>query len=152
MCFANFSSNFAKIKIILSKFCVLWNLDKLIFNFAKLEENFTKISRNYKNENFAATQLLHNLPYATHPPLLSAKRFFNAARQCYFDMKTIKEPCFSILSIIILCSKHKTSCSCEGQVLQPPTSPAHGGASEDSSRQQRKSWRERWFMSFYSLG
>ena len=44
-----------------------------------------------------------NLPPATHPPLPSAKRFFNAAWQCYFDMKMNKEPCFSILSIIILC-------------------------------------------------
>ena len=68
-----FSWNFAKIKII--------------FNFAKLEENFAKhkikdflkIARNYENENFAATLLLHNLPSATHPPLPSAKRFFNAA-------------------------------------------------------------------------
>ena len=59
--------------------------------------------QNYENENFATTLLLHNLLYATHPPLPSAKRFFNAARQCYFDLKTNKEPCFSILSIIILC-------------------------------------------------
>ena len=66
-------------------------------NFAKHEsKNFAKISRNYKNENFAATLLLHNLLSATHPPLLSAKRFFNGARQCYFDMKTNKELCFSI--------------------------------------------------------
>ena len=41
--------------------------------------------------------------FATHPPLPSAKRFFNAAQQCYFDMKTNKEQCFSILSFIILC-------------------------------------------------
>ena len=52
---------------------------------------------------FAAPLLLHNLPFATHPPLPSAKRFFNAAQQCYFDMKTNKEQCFSILSYIILC-------------------------------------------------
>ena len=107
---AKFSSNFAKIKIILSKFCVSRNFDKIIFNFAKLEENFAKhesknfakISRNYKNENFAATLLLHNLPSATHPPLPSARRFFNAVRQCYFEMKPNKELCISILSIIIL--------------------------------------------------
>ena len=40
--FAKFSSNFAKIKIILSKFCVSRNFDKIIFNFAKLEENLAK--------------------------------------------------------------------------------------------------------------
>ena len=57
-----------------------------------------KISRKYENENFAATLLLHNLPSATHPPLPSARRFFNVARQCFFDMKTNKEPYFSILS------------------------------------------------------
>ena len=60
------------------------------------------ISRNYENENFAATLLLHNLLSATHPPLSSARRFFNAARQCYFEMKTNTEPYFSILSSIIL--------------------------------------------------
>ena len=37
-----FSSNFAKIKIILSKFCVSHNFEKIIFNFAKLEENLAK--------------------------------------------------------------------------------------------------------------
>ena len=51
---------------------------------------------------FAATLLLHNLLSATHPPLPSAKRFFIAARQCYLEMKTIKQPYFSILSSIIL--------------------------------------------------
>ena len=50
-----------------------------------------------------ATLLLHNLPSATHPPLPSARRFFNEARQCYFEMKTKKEPYFSILSSLILC-------------------------------------------------
>ena len=40
--FAKFSSNFAKNKIILSKFCVSRNFDKIIFNFVKLEENFAK--------------------------------------------------------------------------------------------------------------
>ena len=107
-CSAKFFLNFAKIKIILSKFRVLQNFNKIIFNFAKLEENFTKLKisqlffRNCENKYFAATLLLQNLLSATHPPLLSAKRFFNAARQCYFDMKTNKEPCFSLLSIIIL--------------------------------------------------
>ena len=94
--FAKFSSNFAKNKII-------FNLAKLEKNLAKHEiKNFAKISRNYENENFAATLLLHNLPSATHPPLPSARRFFNAVRQCYFEMKPNKEPCFSILSIILL--------------------------------------------------
>ena len=40
----------------------------------------------------------------TDPPLLSAKTLFNAARQCSLEMKTNKELCFSILSIIILWS------------------------------------------------
>ena len=37
-------------------------------------------------------------------PSPSAKTLFNAVRQCYFEMKTNKELCFSILSIIILWS------------------------------------------------
>ena len=56
-----------------------------------------------KNENFTAILLLHNLLSYTHPPLLSARRFLNAVRQCYFEMKTNKELYFSILSSIILC-------------------------------------------------
>ena len=40
--FVKFSSNFAKFKIILSKFSKTPNFDKIIFNFAKFEENFTK--------------------------------------------------------------------------------------------------------------
>ena len=67
------------------------------------------ISRNYKNENFEATLLLHNLPSATHSPLPSARRFFNAAQQCYFEMKTNTEPYFSVLSSIILCTELKSS-------------------------------------------
>ena len=63
LCFSKFSSNFAKCKIILSKFGETQNFDKIILNFSKFEENFVKqkiqnfakISRNYKNENFAAT-------------------------------------------------------------------------------------------------
>ena len=51
---------------------------------------------------FAATLLLHNLPSAAHPPLPSAKRFFIVARQCYLEMKTIKQPYYSIVSSIIL--------------------------------------------------
>ena len=95
---------------MLSKFCVLQNFDKLISCFAKLEENFAKQEIKKFRENFAKLQkrkfLSNPTPtqsvFATHPSLPTAKRFFNAARQCYFDMKTNKEPCFSILSIIIL--------------------------------------------------
>ena len=50
-------------------------------NLAKHEiKNFAKISQDYENKNFAATLLLHSLQSATHPPLTSAKRFFNVAR------------------------------------------------------------------------
>ena len=57
-------SNFAKFKIILSKFCNTRNFDKIILNCAKFKENFAKhkiknfakILRNYENKNFAATQ------------------------------------------------------------------------------------------------
>ena len=78
--------------------------DKIRGKFLKHKiKYFAKISWNYENKNLAGTLLLHNLPSAaTHPPLPSAKRFFNAARQCYFEMKTNKEPFFSILSSIIL--------------------------------------------------
>ena len=77
---------------------------KIILNFAKLEENLAK--HEIRTKIFAATLLLHNLPTVTHPPLPSAKRFFIAEKQCYLEMKTLKEPYFSILSIlssIILC-------------------------------------------------
>ena len=47
--FSKFSLNLAKIKIILSKFCVSRNFEEIIFNFAKLEGNFTK----HKIKNFA---------------------------------------------------------------------------------------------------
>ena len=60
--------------------------------------------RNFRFRNFATTLLLHNLSSATHPPLPSARRLFNAAWQCYFEMKTNTEPYFSILSSIILWS------------------------------------------------
>ena len=84
----------------------------MILNFAKLEENiakqeiknFVKILQNYKNKFFEPPLLLHNLPSATHPRLPSAKIFFIAARQCYLEMKTIKQTYFTILSSIILCS------------------------------------------------
>ena len=76
-------------------------------NFAKFEEIIAKLEiknlQNYKSKNFTATLLLLNLPSATHPPLQSARRFFNAVRQCYFEMKTNMELYFSILSSIILC-------------------------------------------------
>ena len=42
-CFAKFSSNFTKFKIILSKFGVSRNFDKIILNFTKFEENFAKL-------------------------------------------------------------------------------------------------------------
>ena len=41
----------AKIKIILSKFCVLQNFDKIIFNFAEIGGKFCK-TQNYENEKF----------------------------------------------------------------------------------------------------
>ena len=98
-------------KTALSKFSKTRNFDKIILNFAKLEENLAKheikkFSRKFpeitKTKLVAGTLLLHNLPSATHPPLLSAKRFFIAALQCYLHLKTLKEPYFSILSSIIL--------------------------------------------------
>ena len=65
----------------------------------KISQKFRTIT---KPKTFAATLLLYNLLSATHPPLPSAKKFFIAAQQCYFEMKTNKEPYFSILSSIIL--------------------------------------------------
>ena len=62
-----------------------------------MEDEYKKIWQNYENKNFAAILLLHNLPPATHPPFPSAWRFFNVARQCYFEIKTNMEPYFSIL-------------------------------------------------------
>ena len=41
-CFAKFPLNFAKLKIILSKFRETQNVDKIILIFAKFEENFAK--------------------------------------------------------------------------------------------------------------
>ena len=78
-------------------------------NFEKFAERFAK----HKIKNFAKIlqPLLHNLPSATHPPLLYARRFFNAAWQCYFEMKTNKEPYFSILSSIILWCFHILLCA-----------------------------------------
>ena len=46
---AKFSSNFAKFKIMLSKFRETQNFDKIILNFAKFEEKFAK----QEIENFA---------------------------------------------------------------------------------------------------
>ena len=79
-------------------------------NFTKFEENVAKpdiknlarFSEITKTKIFAATLLLHNLPSATHPPLTSAKTFFIGVQQCYFEIKTIKQPYFSILSSLIL--------------------------------------------------
>ena len=91
---------------VAAKFLIL-NFAKFYENFAKHQvKNFSKILRNYNNKNFAAALLLHNLPSATHLPLPSARRFFNVARQCYFEMKTNTETYFSILSSIILWVKH----------------------------------------------
>ena len=77
-----------------------------LFYFAKFKENFVKHEiknfAKYENENFAATLLLHNLLSAFHPPLPSARRIFNVALQCYFEVKTNTEPYFSILSSLIL--------------------------------------------------
>ena len=61
-------------------------------------EHFSNISTKFKPPPFASICCCYS-----DPPLLSAKTLFNAARQCYFEMKPNKEPCFSILSIIILC-------------------------------------------------
>ena len=47
--FAKCSLNFVKNKIILSKFCVLRNFDKIIFNLAKLKKNLAK----HEIKNFA---------------------------------------------------------------------------------------------------
>ena len=112
----NFPRISQKTKLFCQNFVFSDILTKLIFNFAKLDnnlakheiKNFAKISRNYENENFAATLLLHNLPSATYPPLPSARRFFNAVWQCYFEMKPNKGPCFSILSFIILWYYHNS--------------------------------------------
>ena len=60
------------------------NIAKFKKKFLKHEiKFFLKISRNSENKNFAATLLLHNMPSAIHRPLLFARRFFNAVRQCY---------------------------------------------------------------------
>ena len=50
LCFVKFSSNFAKLKIILSKFRETQNFDKIILIFAKFEESFAEY------ENFAKLQ------------------------------------------------------------------------------------------------
>ena len=86
---AKFSSNFAKIKIILTKFCVLRNFAKISFNFAKLEENFAK----HEIKNFVKFRKITKMEILQQPysytichllltlPLPSARRFFNAVRQ-----------------------------------------------------------------------
>ena len=107
--------NFAKILIsCFAKKCLKFRkiknyFDKIILSLANFEGNFTKheIKNFEKFCNITKTKILQPpCPYsytATHPPLSSARRFFNAARQCYFEMKTNTEPYFSILSSIILC-------------------------------------------------
>ena len=65
-CFCNlakFSSNFAKLKIILSKFHKTPNFDKIILIFAKFEENFAKRNKKFL-ENFAN---LHKTKFRSNP-------------------------------------------------------------------------------------
>ena len=79
-------------------------------NFVKFQENFVKQEikyfaknlQNYKNKIFCShpTPTQSAVCYSPSPP--AAKRFFIAARQCYLDLKTLKEPYFSILASIIL--------------------------------------------------
>ena len=63
------------------------------------------LSHSQQPYSYTICRLLLTLLFQTHPPLPFAKRLFNVARQCYFDMKANKEPYFSILSIIILWSR-----------------------------------------------
>ena len=99
--------NFAKHKILTKLFWIFWHSRKILWNTKlKILRTFYEIT---KTNILAATLLLHNLPSATHPPLPSAKTFFIAARQCYFEMKTIKQPYFSILSSLSLWLGHTYS-------------------------------------------
>ena len=93
--------NFVFCKIFL-KFC------KNLNYFVKLEKNFMK----HEIQNFAKLRKLKFCSIST--PTQSAVRYSpspsvcqkilqcRAAMQCYFEMKTNKELCFSILSFIIL--------------------------------------------------
>ena len=69
----------------------------IILNFAKFKENFAK----HEIQNFTK---LRKQKFCSHPtptqsalsatqrPLPSARRFFNAVRQCYFEIKMNTEP------------------------------------------------------------
>ena len=57
-------------------------------------------SKGQKKTRNVRSQKKRNVDIPT--PLPSARRFFNGAWQCYFEMKTNKELYFSILSSIIL--------------------------------------------------
>ena len=66
---AKFSSNFAKFKIMLSKFRETQNFDKIILNFGNSKKSLRnkklKILRNYEKEKFAATLCRSGV---VHPP------------------------------------------------------------------------------------
>ena len=57
-----FSSNFAKLKIILSKFRETQNFDKIILFFAKFEENFakTKLKISWKFREITQNEICSN--------------------------------------------------------------------------------------------
>ena len=90
------------------------NLRKILWN-TKLKI-IRKFLWNYKNQHFCShpTPTQSAFCYSTHPPLPSAKTFFIAARQCYFEMKMIKQTYFSILSSFILCLNPSLSQSDQG--------------------------------------
>ena len=76
-------------------------------NFEKHEINyFAKLSRNYENENFRSNPTpTQSAVCCTNSHLL--KQSF-AARQCFFEMKPIYNPQYSILSSLILWKGHST--------------------------------------------
>ena len=83
--------NFAKHKILTKLFWILQNFTKFKKNMAKHEiKNLSKIS--WSNENFCSN------PTPTQSAVCctvsSAKTFFMAARQCYFEMMTMMTVAF----------------------------------------------------------
>ena len=97
------SRNFVFRKIFL-EFCKNQNYFVKISCFVKFWQNifyfqFREITKKECLQQPYSYTICHLL---LNPPLPSTRRFFNAVRQCYFDMKTNKEPCFSILSSIFL--------------------------------------------------
>ena len=66
LCFAKFSLNFAKFKIILSKFCVWQNFDKIILKSTKLKmlRKFRKIMKTkiLQPPSYTICRLLLTLP------------------------------------------------------------------------------------------